>query len=110
MGAGGNGTQRTFSIVCNWDETALGTAQALISLSGESVQRSATVAGSSLELMPLSSSLLPLKGRVGISCGCWGLQCSQQGGDSSWDRGRAGTGGEAAQQHLGPGRASWDGG
>lgn len=114
IGAGGNGTQRTFSIVWNWDKIALGSAQALIPLPGESVQRSGTVAGSSLELTPLSSGAICSLWKEGLGCcsGCWGLQCSQRAREQTGNRpgargacvGRAGWGGSSAapgqpQQH-----------
>lgn len=64
-------------------KTALGTAQALNPLSGESVQKSRTVAGSSLESMPFSSRAICWLWKEGLGWLLWMLgpaKCSQQGG------------------------------
>lgn len=109
-----------FTLCVTGIKTALGTAQALNPLSGESAQSSRTVAGYSLKLM-LFSTAGPFTGFEGKGwdgrCGCWGCKVFPAN-EGSWeqrqeepepacsrDRGRAGTQHSSSwaviEQHLG---------
>lgn len=67
----------TFSIVCNWDKTSSGNCSG----TDPTVQRSGTVAGSSLESMPFSSRAICWLWKEGMGWLLWMLgpaKCSQQ--------------------------------
>lgn len=125
----GMGHKGHFTLCVTGIKTTLGTAQALNPLSGESVQRSGTVAGSFLELMPFSSRAICWHWREELGSLLWMLgpaKYSQQMrvpgnrslGTGVWERslpaaGPCRDGGRQyisswvlIEQHLGTGRGS----